>query len=146
LTLDRDAFSPALRAPPPPLGAEERDGERRLRVAGMQLEFPGELELVASLNKLHRSQPQAELLVLSEYTFSDGPVPDRVRAWCRTNKVYLAAGGQDPLPGGGYYNTIFVVGPNGDIVFQQAKKQPIQFFKDGLPAPEQRVWDSPWGR
>jgi apolipoprotein N-acyltransferase len=23
---------------------------------------------------------------------------------------------------------------------------PIQFFKDGLPAPEQKVWDSPWGK
>jgi len=23
---------------------------------------------------------------------------------------------------------------------------PIQFFKDGLPAPEQKVWNSPWGK
>jgi apolipoprotein N-acyltransferase len=23
---------------------------------------------------------------------------------------------------------------------------PIQFFKDGLPAPEQTVWNSPWGK
>ena len=23
---------------------------------------------------------------------------------------------------------------------------PIQFFKDGLPAREQRLWDSPWGK
>ncbi len=119
---------------------------KTLRVAGMQLEFPGELEVLQALNKLHRAHPLAELLVLSEYTFSDGPVPDRVRAWCRTNKLFLAAGGKDELPDGRYYNTIFVVGPSGDIVFQQAKRQPIQFFKDGLPAPAQRVWDSPWGR
>jgi apolipoprotein N-acyltransferase len=39
-----------------------------------------------------------------------------------------------------------VIGPTGEIVFQQAKAQPIQFFKDGLPAPQQKVWDSPWGR
>jgi apolipoprotein N-acyltransferase len=127
-------------------GNQAAPGGKTLRVAGMQLEFPGELEVIQALIKLRNAHPQAELLVLSEYTFSDGPVPDRVRAWCRTNQIYLAAGGQDPLPGGRYYNTIFVVGPNGDIVFQQAKKQPIQFFKDGLPAPNQRVWDSPWGR
>jgi apolipoprotein N-acyltransferase len=23
---------------------------------------------------------------------------------------------------------------------------PIQFFKDGLPAPQQKLWDSPWGQ
>jgi apolipoprotein N-acyltransferase len=33
-----------------------------------------------------------------------------------------------------------------DIVFRQAKSVPIQFFRDGLPAPEQKVWDSPWGK
>jgi apolipoprotein N-acyltransferase len=31
-------------------------------------------------------------------------------------------------------------------VFKQVKSVPIQFFKDGLPAPEQKVWDSPWGK
>jgi len=117
-----------------------------LHVAGMQLEFPGELDVLQSLNQLHRTHPEAELLVLSEYTFSDGPVPDRVRAWCRTNRIYLAAGAKDELPDGRYFNTIFVVGPQGEILFKQAKKQPIQFFKDGEPASTQRVWDSPWGR
>ncbi|MEY2407569.1 MAG: apolipoprotein N-acyltransferase [Verrucomicrobiota bacterium] len=141
---------PALRAPSSAPGAEER-GDRRilkrpLRIAGIQMEFPGELEVIQSLNKLHRAYPQAQLLVLSEYSFSDGPVPDRVRAWCRTNQIYLAAGAKDELPDGRYYNTIFVIGPKGDIVFQQAKKQPIQFFKDGQPAPVQRLWHSPWGR
>ncbi len=32
------------------------------------------------------------------------------------------------------------------MVFQQAKCVPIQFFKDGLPAPRQEVWNSPWGK
>src|SRR5262249_25552821 len=32
------------------------------------------------------------------------------------------------------------------IVFRQVKSVPIQFFKDGLPAPEQKVWESPWGK
>ena len=54
-------------------------------------------------------------------------------------------GRQGPLPDGKFYNTAFVVGPSGNIVFKQAKSVPIQFFKDGLPAPEQNVWASPWG-
>jgi apolipoprotein N-acyltransferase len=53
---------------------------------------------------------------------------------------------QDPVGTNDYYNTAFVVGTNGDIVFKQAKSVPIQFFKDGLPAPEQEVWNSPWGK
>jgi apolipoprotein N-acyltransferase len=32
------------------------------------------------------------------------------------------------------------------VVFRQVKSVPIQFFKDGLPAPDQKVWDSPWGK
>ena len=55
-------------------------------------------------------------------------------------------GGKDPAPNSNFYDTAFVVGPDGQIVFRQVKSVPIQFFKDGLPAPEQRVWDSPWGK
>ena len=40
----------------------------------------------------------------------------------------------------------YTVGPGGDIMFRQAKAVPIQFFKDGLPALEQKLWDSPWGK
>src|SRR5262249_12719530 len=47
---------------------------------------------------------------------------------------------------GQFYNTAFVVGPSGEIVFEQAKSVPIQFFKDGLPAPVQKLWESPWGK
>jgi len=123
----------------------EYSPHNKLRVAGMQFEFLGELEVVEALKKLHATHPEAQLLVLSEYTF-DGPAPDRVRAWCRTNKIYLAVGGKDESSDGSFRNTVFVVGPTGDVVFQQAKSVPIQFFKDGLPAESQRVWDSPWGR
>jgi len=45
-----------------------------------------------------------------------------------------------------YFNTAFVVDPNGDVVFKQAKSVPVQFFQDGLPARKQAVWESPWGR
>src|SRR5262249_40755296 len=113
-----------------------------IRVAGMQFEFPTEAEILSGLDKLLISNPAADLYVLSEYTL-DGPVPDRIKAWCRAHQRYLVVGGKDPAPKSNFYDTAFVVGPNGDIVFRQVKSVPIQFFKDGLPATEQKLWDSP---
>lgn len=115
-----------------------------VRIAGMQLEFPVELEIPAKLDLLKQKYPDADIYVLSEYTF-DGPIPNRVRAWCKRNGKYLVAGGKDPAPDHNFYNTAFVIDPNGEIVFKQVKAVPIQFFKDGLPAPEQKLWKSPWG-
>jgi apolipoprotein N-acyltransferase len=116
-----------------------------LQVAGVQLEFPSETEVVFCLDKLIRQFPQARLLVLSEYTFA-GPVPERIKSWCLKNQRYLVVGAEDPAPGSQYYNTAFVIGPSGEIIFQQGKCVPIQFFKDGLPAREQKLWESPWGK
>ncbi len=148
-----------------PAGPSPRGGER-VTVGGVQLEFPGVPEVVAALDALIRERPQVQLIVLSEYTF-DGPIPANVRQWCRKHGKWLVAGGKQPidsaspaddkgrprqlsLGSGGaaesYYNTAFVVSTNGEVVFSQAKSRPIQFFKDGEPAPEQRLWDSPWGR
>ncbi len=120
--------------------------EKGLAVAGIQLEFPPELEIPRRLDQVLAKYPQTDLLVLSEYTF-DGEVPKRVRDWCRLHHKHLIAGGKR-LAGepGQFYNTAFVVGPDGEIIFEQAKSVPIQFFKDGLPAPQQRVWESPWGK
>lgn len=53
---------------------------------------------------------------------------------------------QSNTPKERFYNTAFVISPNGEVVFQQAKSRPIQFFADGEPAPSQTVWDSPWGK
>lgn len=116
-----------------------------VRVAGVQLESPTEGEVLRALDQARLRHPRMPLLVLSEYTF-DGPVPERVRAWCRAHQRWLIVGGTNPLPGGKFYNTAFVVSTNGDLAFKQAKRVPIQFFKDGLPAPGQRVWNSPWGK
>ena len=116
-----------------------------LRVAGVQMEFPAPDEVPAALDKLLDRNPEAELFVLSEYTFL-GPIPDRVKAWCRKQKKYLIAGGEDPFGETEFFNTAFVVGPDGEIVFRQVKSVPIQFFKDGRPAREQKLWKSPWGK
>ena len=95
---------------------------------------------------LSAQTPDTELVVLSEYTF-DGPVPagGQELVPARTGVTWWSAA-RTRRPGGNFYNTAFVVGPGGDIVFRQVKAVPIQFFKDGLPAPEQKLWDSPWGK
>ena len=116
-----------------------------IRVAAVQMEFPSATEVRLRLHDLIHSYPDTELVVLSEYTF-DGPVPSAVKEWCRKQRRYVIVGGKDPAPGGNFYNTAYVVGPDGDIVFRQVKAVPIQFFKDGLPAPEQKLWNSPWGK
>jgi apolipoprotein N-acyltransferase len=116
-----------------------------VRVAGMQLELPDDFDVAPRLNDLIRVRPDAELVVLSEYTF-EGPVPESIHKWCRENRRYLVVGGKEKAANGGFYNTAFVIGPDGQIVFRQVKAVPIQFFDDGRPAPEQKVWESPWGK
>ena len=120
-------------------------GTGQLFMAGVQMEFPSELEIISNLNKLAKAHPEAQLLVLSEYTVT-GPVPEKVKAWCRQNGRYLVIGAEDPAPNSNYYDTAFVIGPDGSVVFSQGKSVPVQFFKDGLPAKTQQVWDSPWGK
>ncbi len=115
-------------------------------VVGMQMESPTESQVLSGLDEMIEKHPQADLLFLSEYTF-DGPVPEGIRTWCDEHDKHLIAGGKDSISGSeDFYNTIFVVSPAGEIVFQQGKAQPIPFFNDGLPAKRQQVWESPWGR
>jgi apolipoprotein N-acyltransferase len=115
------------------------------RVTGVQLEFPSPAEAVLGLDQATHNWPETDLLVLSEYTFNS-PIPELIKKWCRKHQKYLVVGGEDPIPPSQYYNTAFVVGPKGEIVFQQVKCVPIQFTKDGLPAPKQALWDAPWGK
>jgi apolipoprotein N-acyltransferase len=119
----------------------------QLRVAGVQLEFPEEQTVIAELDKLLAQSPHTELFVLSEYSFT-GPVPTRVKNWCAKNHKHLVAGGKDYLDASEtqFRNTAYVIDPEGNEVFKQAKAVPIQFFKDGLPAAEQLIWNSPWGK
>lgn len=116
-----------------------------IHVAGLQLEFAGESEIIEHLRRLAKEHPEAELVVLSEYAFV-WQVPDGVKEWCRKNRRWLIAGGKEPLPNDNFYDTAYVISTNGAVVFQQGKRVLVQLFKDGLPAPEQRVWDSPWGK
>jgi len=110
--------------------------QKTLRVAGVQLEFPGSPSVISALDNALARYPETGVFVLSEYTFLR-PIPDSILAWCRKHRKFLVVGGEDPAPPSDYYDTAFVVDTNGVIVFSQAKCVPIQFMKDGLPARQQ---------
>jgi apolipoprotein N-acyltransferase len=115
-------------------------------VVGIQLEGAREPEVLAALDKAIDDEPDLDIVVLSEYCF-DGPIPPAVLEWCAEHKKHLIAGGKESVDNGNrFFDTVFVVAPGGEIVFSQAKAVPVQFFSDGLPAREQRVWESPWGK
>jgi len=106
-----------------------------------------EAAVLKALDALKAKHPDAELLVLSEYAF-ENPVPPRVKDWCAKNQRYLIAGGKRFLDAAEnrFHNTAFVIGPDGNEIFSQVKSVPVQFFKDGEPAPQQKLWNSPWGK
>jgi apolipoprotein N-acyltransferase len=146
------AVAAAFLVPAPSLGFPKAN----CIVAGLQVEFPEGRQIVEGLDKIVAAQGQVnirgaragtnvDLIVLPEYTL-DGEPPAALQQWCRDNQKFLIVGGKDPAPGNNFYDTAFVIGTNGDIVFKQVKSVPIQFFKDGLPASEQKLWESPWGK
>jgi apolipoprotein N-acyltransferase len=116
-----------------------------LNVTGVQLEGATPDEVTSALDATLKKHPLTDLFVLSEYAFM-GPVPKEVLRWCKDHGKWLVAGGEDPVSPIQYYNSVFVVGPDGNIAFQQAKCVPVQFMKDGLPALKQGIWNSPWGK
>ena len=117
----------------------------RPKIAGVQLEFPNDSQTKHALDKVIATRSNPDLVVLSEYAL-DGPPPELLKKWCRDHQKFLLVGGKDPASNNNFYDTAFVIGTNGDIVFKQVKCRPIQFFKDGLPATDQKLWDSPWGK
>ena len=142
-----------------PFSQDFRQGPR---VTGIQWEMASRKELLQSLNKAQTQHPDTDIFFLSEYSFDEG-IPEKIREWCKKHKVYLLAGTTETIKDssviknikkniGGktkqkpYFNMAMVVGPEGKIVFKQAKVMPIQFFTDGVPALEQKVWHSPWGK
>ncbi|HEX3356792.1 MAG TPA: nitrilase-related carbon-nitrogen hydrolase [Tepidisphaeraceae bacterium] len=123
--------------------ATQTDGP--LHVAGVQFEFPENQKAADALERLATAHPEAQILVLSEYTF-DGPVPEVVREVLRKYRRYLVAGGVKRLDAKDFYDMSFVVGPDGQDVFEQGKSVPVQCMDDGLSTPRRRVWESPWGK
>ncbi|HOW66308.1 MAG TPA: nitrilase-related carbon-nitrogen hydrolase [Candidatus Paceibacterota bacterium] len=118
---------------------------RSVSIAGIQFEFAGLAEVLEGLERTRQAAPKAELVVLSEYTF-EGPIPERVLRWCRKHQCHLIAGGKESVGQNNFFNTVYVIDPSGNVIFKQGKSVPIQFFRDGLPAPTQEIWNSPWGK
>ena len=117
---------------------------------GIQLEEASPSEIVRALDKAVAVHPEGEMFVLGEYSVMDPP-PVEILDWARVHQKYVMLGGveyADPKQADGknYYDTAFVVGPEGKVVFSQGKVLPVQLMQDGLPANGQRVWDSPWGK
>jgi apolipoprotein N-acyltransferase len=127
------------------LPAPAQAAGKPMNVTGVQLEGAPVEQIKAALDAALKKHPQTDLFVLSEYAFF-GPIPKEIVRWCKDHGKWLAAGGEDETSANQYYNSVFVVGPDGAIAFQQAKCVPVQFMKDGLPAVKQSVWDSPWGK
>ena len=122
-------------------------GDQTFSVAGVQWENASEKSILTSLSQAKQRFPQTQLFVTSEYSFP-GPPTDDVAAWAKANG-HLITGGADIVPGmkfDKYYNTAFLTSPEGKVIHKQVKAVPIQFMDDGLPAPKQEVWQSPWGR
>ena len=129
-------YVPALPASP---------ADAPLHVAGVQLEDADVQSTRDALDRLAAAHPEAQILVLSEYSFPD-VVPDSVRAIARKYRRYLVAGTVHWIEGGKFYDAVSVVAPDGKDVFEQDKSVPVQFMADGLPATQRRVWNSPWGK
>ena len=128
----------------------ETESARVQRVVGIQQEEASSTQIIDALDTAVSKYPDVALLVMSEYTLSSPPTAE-IRAWCRRHERYLIIGGIQPLtplPNGKeqWADTAFVIDPKGDIVFTQGKCVPIQFFDDGVPAKEQQLWQSPWGK
>ena len=114
-------------------------------IVGVQMEGSPVDVIPQVLDRALAQNTNASIFVLSECTL-EGSVPDSLKDWCRKRARFLVVGGRDFVTNHVYYNTAFVVGTNGEIVFKQAKSVPVQFFDDGLRATNQAVWDSPWGK
>ena len=167
------AWSPLLLALVPLIQSNHPPSElaptRSVKIVGLQMEFPAQPAVLEELNKTLKEHPDTQLFILSEYTFT-GDIPESVRNWCKQHGRWLLAGSRDWQDSSGHLatgerqstpslawrgtfntkqdfrNTAYVVDTNGAVVFTQSKAQPIQFMLDGLPAANQQLWDSPWGK
>lgn len=126
-------------------GAKNPRHKPSLSLVGVQMEGSPVDVIPQVLDRALAENTNASIFVLSECTL-EGAVPDSLKDWCRERARYLVVGGRDFVTNHVYYNTAFVVGTNGEIVFKQAKSVPVQFFDDGLRATNQTIWDSPWGK
>jgi len=115
------------------------------KIVGIQLEIHDEEPFYLALESAIDLHPDTDIFVLCEGAFWKPPT--WVGDWCKKNQVHLIAGAFDEIDRSLrlYYNSAFVWGPSGKIIFNQAKAQPVQFAEPWQPAESQECWQSPWG-
>jgi apolipoprotein N-acyltransferase len=119
-----------------------------VHVAGVQYENESTEAYLRSFDEVLVKHSASQWIVCSEYSFP-GPPTEEILSWAKLNNRYVSTGGVQMVPGqkfDKFYNTTFLTGPGGVVEHRQVKSVPIQFMDDGLPAPEQKVWESPWGK
>ncbi|MDB6054979.1 MAG: Apolipoprotein N-acyltransferase-like protein, partial [Verrucomicrobiales bacterium] len=97
-----------------------------LEITGIQFEFPDKRDLLLSLRRSLQDHPTTDLFILSEYTFQD-PIPKEILDWCKTSKKHLIAGGTQPT-NDTFFNTAFVVGPEGTIMLGDKAHTPLDHW------------------
>jgi apolipoprotein N-acyltransferase len=115
-------------------------GEERGELAVALIEGEG-LPLGGFVEKVEaalREAPATRLVVLPEYTTFARVTPGsdalvRLGAVAKRHGVTLVFGGTRPI-GSSFANTLFVLGPDGELVHTQDKSVPVPFFQDGEPA------------
>jgi len=138
---------PALVPKPQP------DAGRRIAVACVQAEEAGYRELMALTRRAAEDPSHPKLIVLPEHAISDlvcerHPVVRGLSVLAREHAAYICVGAHVPAPPGlecDYDNVGLLLGPDGHIVFQQAKAVPVPCFYDGNPAQRFGVANMPLG-
>jgi len=104
-------------------------------------------ETLSYLDLAIEKHPNADIVSMPEVTFLTPP-PSEILSWCEQNQRYIIVGGLRNISpeSDDTYNTAFVISPEGKIVFEQAKSTPVPFLDTSLPAKEQNLWNSPWGK
>jgi len=104
-------------------------------------------EILSYLNQAIKEHSNADIVLLPEVTFLTLP-PSEILSWCEQNHRYIIVGGLRNISpeSDNTYNAAFVISPEGKIVFEQAKSAPVPFLETSLPAKEQNLWNSPWGK
>jgi apolipoprotein N-acyltransferase len=123
------------------------------KIVGIQLETLDYDTIYLALESAIDLHPDTDIFVLCEGAFFPQTrafvtePPRWVNDWCKKNQVHLIAGAVDEINRslGLFYNSAFVWGPSGQIIFKQAKAQPVQFLEWWQPAESQECWQSPWG-
>ena len=95
----------------------------------------------------------AKLVVWPEYAVMGDPVSEeqinkRIAALARWGNAVIVVGGKRFIDEAHkrFYNAAVVFGPEGQVIGEYRKANPVQFFNDGVPGRSSPVFDTPLGK